>query len=662
MLQKFSKFSNKITNFLKARRKNYTYSLQQSIPLFNKTYSKDKYLTTNEISLYLNKTTNKRAEKVGQVEFELFNEKGELVEESPLLDLLNNPNPLHPADKFWAMYQKYYDITGEAYILKEMGSRQISEDSDKLFDNKKIKNLWLIPSHKINPIYDIEKGTIEGYIYKPGDGREIRYSTEEIIFSFRPDLKAPFRGESIVKSGIRIIESETQLNEYHSRVLNNGGKIEGIFSFKEALNETQYREMKDSYEEKYSQAQKSGQPMFLGGGAEYKNLGLTPDELSFLETKKVILDDILIMTGVPKAVLGSMSDIKFSNAKESLIIFLSQTIKPLIEDLVDVLNRDDLTPEGFTLSYTDPTPQDIELGLKRAENGIKYKYMTINEAREITGLDPIEGEDELPKEEDKTMTENKIIINNSGEQNKSVHPLKDKAVREEYGKKKDAEIMKDEEKFTKVVRKYFTGQAERLIEKLEPLKRFKKKDLLDETFNTALEIKIAEETFLPELERLMIKYGDEAMSFAGSDHEFSFSGEIASSLDKKVRVFSEQINETTFKTLKEQFAESFAEGETRRQLIKRIQDTYGNIKETRAKTIARTEVHSVSQTGTFAGYKQSGLQTKIWVTVEDADVRPTHASLDGDEIPINQYFDNGLLYPGDPQGHPSETVNCRCVI
>ena len=145
------------------------------------------------------------------------------------------------------------------------------------------------------------------------------------------------------------------------------------------------------------------------------------------------------MTGVPKAVLGSMSDIKFSNARDSLNIFLSQTIKPLIEDLVDVLNRDSLTPEDMTLSYIDPTPQDIELSLKRAENGIKNKYMTVNEAREITGLDPIEGGDEIPQDTIQPVNETKIVINNKGEEeieNTSFHPLREKSVRDEYGKKK----------------------------------------------------------------------------------------------------------------------------------------------------------------------------------------------------------------------------------
>lgn len=78
--------------------------------------------------------------------------------------------------------------------------------------------------------------------------------------------------------------------------------------------------------------------------------------------------------------------------------------------------------------------------------------------------------------------------------------------------------------------------------------------------------------------------------------------------------------------------------------------------------IARTEVHNATQYGTLEGYKQAGLTTKIWVSVMDEATRESHASIDGEERPMNTPFSNGLMLPGDPNGPAEETINCRCTI
>jgi len=140
------------------------------------------------------------------------------------------------------------------------------------------------------------------------------------------------------------------------------------------------------------------------------------------------------------------------------------------------------------------------------------------------------------------------------------------------------------------------------------------------------------------------------------------SSEVRNWLDIKADTFLRSINETTFNKLKNQFEESLKAGETRPELIARIEDTYKDITVGRAETIARTEVHNVTQYGTMRGYEQAGLGIKIWVTVGDFDVRDSHAAQDGEERPMNTPFSNGLMFPGDPKGDAGETVNCRCVI
>ena len=53
---------------------------------------------------------------------------------------------------------------------------------------------------------------------------------------------------------------------------------------------------------------------------------------------------------------------------------------------------------------------------------------------------------------------------------------------------------------------------------------------------------------------------------------------------------------------------------------------------------------------------------KEWVCTHDDRTRPSHLELDGERRDLDEEFSNGLQYPGDPNGDPSEVYNCRCTL
>src|SRR5690606_8595210 len=176
-------------------------------------------------------------------------------------------------------------------------------------------------------------------------------------------------------------------SEYHAKVLRNGGRIDGVFTFKTALNKAQLKELKESYEEEHAGARNAGRPLFLGGDAKYEKLGLSPDELSYLESKGVTLDDICLMTGVPRAILAQTSGETFANADAAIAIFLRETIKPLLTDVTTLLDYR-LLPDDLDLTFVDPTPEDVDRKTKQIKTAHEVNAVTINEKREMLGLEP----------------------------------------------------------------------------------------------------------------------------------------------------------------------------------------------------------------------------------------------------------------------------------
>lgn len=661
----FKNFGAKIKNFIDSD----PFSSISILPFskYKKNYSQADYLNAYGISLYTNRALNKRAEKVGQIEFVV--KKGDNVQEShEILKLLAKPNKAFSGQEFWSLYQKYMDIFGEVYIITDIEL--------KMGGKKKVGELTMLRSDMVKPYFDTKTGEITKIDHNTTEG-VTTYTGDQVLYFRNPNPESPLRGESLLQSGIRQIETSTQIDEYHSKILENGGRVEGVFNFKTgSMTKTQLSEVKEAYQESYGAASKAGLPLFLGGDATYTRLGLDPAELAYLETKNVTLNDIVILTGVPKAILGSTSNETFSNADASIRVFLSETINPLMQKLCTKLNEF-LVEESLELSFVDPTPENKEEKRLDIRTASDIYALTTNEKREALGLSPVKGGDDILVPMNlismNTQPAPKEVIEPApkkacgcGVQHKAefVHPLSNPEIRKLYHSMSLKRLDRRQNLMESVIIDYFDGQKDRVIEKLSAQKHFRQKDLLTEIFYTTLEIKLAKESVLPILRQLMEDAANDSKEIAGSTWDFENTPEIQSWLDKKTSVFAEQITDTTFKKLTDEFQASLNMGESRIELINRIENVYGDITKARAATIARTEVHGVTQYGTFQGYKQAGLPIKIWVWSPGTKggARDNHVGMDGEEKPINDAFSNGLLYPGAYGGPAEEVINCECFV
>lgn len=81
---------------------------------------------------------------------------------------------------------------------------------------------------------------------------------------------------------------------------------------------------------------------------------------------------------------------------------------------------------------------------------------------------------------------------------------------------------------------------------------------------------------------------------------------------------------------------------------------------------ARTMVTCAQNAGRQAAYERAekkGIHGfKMWVAAHDERVRASHAAIDGEQVPVNEKFSNGLMFPGDKNGAPAEVYNCRCAM
>lgn len=106
----------------------------------------------------------------------------------------------------------------------------------------------------------------------------------------------------------------------------------------------------------------------------------------------------------------------------------------------------------------------------------------------------------------------------------------------------------------------------------------------------------------------------------------------------------------------------FKEGEAKTRARASATEYSDRLKEARAKTIARTEIQIAQNEGRYEGWKQASeagyvdpSSTKTWIIARDERTCPICLELDGETVPWNGIFSNGMERP---VAHP----NCRCTM
>jgi HK97 family phage portal protein len=631
------------------------FSTRKTIDLDGLTFTNE-FFNVNEFTLKVNRGIEKRAQKVSQTKFRLT-KNGEEVLDHPILDLLDKPNDKDTGVKFFDLACKMRDISGFA-VIKLKGSSEIFTPTPE-----DIKGMHLMNSS--NTVRNYRGRDIVSFTETFTDGKMETTPFNQCVYWYRPDPKNPTEPISLLKAGIYSIDTDNQLAKYQNAIIKNGGNADTIITFKNSPTPAQVKDAKERFVAERRDPKNADLPYVFGADADIKRLGLTPSEIAYIESRKLFGKDLTLITGVPDSILGLSSESTFANAEQDYANFIRETIKPLVDDLVNTLNWL-VVPDGYELTYVDPSPEDVDVRIKKVNALYSTDASTINERREVMGLDRIDdpkadeimvsfAKQPLGYEETYTPTE-ELSFKKKG---MTAHMmLKDKSFREMYRKVAVKRMDKKEAIFFSMIREYFGEQKERILKNLPDEKAYAK-SLVDDVFNEKLEIKIAKESSLPLLRRFLIEAGKDAVELFGTTN-FDMTEAIDKWINKRADVFAKTINETTFEKLKNQFSESTSLGESRPQLVKRIESVYDVFDEGRAKTIARTETHGAIQKGNYEAGRQSGSDIKIWVSVMDDRTRDSHAYLDGEERAIDKKFSNGLMFAGDPTGDGSETINCRC--
>ena len=152
-------------------------------------------------------------------------------------------------------------------------------------------------------------------------------------------------GLSQIEPAAYSIDQHNESSKWNQSMLQNGAKPCGALIVKAEndndgyLTNEQFERLKQQLDEEFSGSKNIGKPLLLEGGLEWKEMGLSPRDMDFIEIKYSTARDIALAFGVPSQLIGIPGDNTYSNFAEARLFLWEQTIIPLIKDTLASLNN-----------------------------------------------------------------------------------------------------------------------------------------------------------------------------------------------------------------------------------------------------------------------------------------------------------------------------------
>ncbi len=331
---------------------------------------------------------NRISDAIASVKMGVYRGETELVDH-PLITLLNRPNPLQSYGDYVRAKVSFLMIAGNGYEERFMVGREVKELYQLRPDRMKI-----IPSSNgIPSAYEYTLG--QNKVRWEMDPRTLNCDVRHLKL-FNPIND--WYGMSPIEAGSYAIDQNNEAMNWMQALLQNSARPSGALTVKDSgtLSDENFNRLKAQIEEQYSGSSNAGRPMLLEGGLDWKQMGLSPDDMSIIETKFSSARDVALAFGVPPQLLGIPGDNTYSNYAEARLAFWEDTALPLLQMIVNDWNSWLGSIYGVEIKPDiDSIPAIAEKRLSMWKMADQSQDLTINERRALKGYGPIEGGDVL---------------------------------------------------------------------------------------------------------------------------------------------------------------------------------------------------------------------------------------------------------------------------
>ncbi len=243
-------------------------------------------------------------------------------------------------------------------------------------------------------------GNKKGYVQRVG-GNTIHFELDEIIHSVMDfSTSHPCLGVSPIESIVWASRTEmaSQMSNYY--FYENNGVPSHLLILQEDVSPEQMKKLKKEMEKSYGGAKNKWKSGIIPFIKDIKTVTPSQKDMQYLETRALTTDKIVVAFGVDKFILGYTEKVQRGNADVIYKNFYENTVRSWEVYLEEVINNHLLPALGldgvkFRINESNYKNEREVAEISRLD--VTAGIMTVNEARRLRGLDPLDNElaDEL---------------------------------------------------------------------------------------------------------------------------------------------------------------------------------------------------------------------------------------------------------------------------
>lgn len=602
------------------------------------------------------------------------------IENHPLLTLMQKPNPDESATDFKEKWVAFLLISGNTYLEMNGPSKKGPPTE-----------LWAWRPDRVTVIPDNEGIKALRYTVN-GIEKDLEYDRAIHIKYFH--ATDDYYGLSPLEVGRRTFDMDNATTDWNTSLVQNHAAPSGFLTAERQVSEPEYNRLKRAMRRMFGGIKNAGKAHLLEGGLKWQQMGLSPKDVDFINSRKMSREELCAIYGVPPQIVGIQDHSTYANYAEARQAFYMDTVLPLLDKLLSSINHKvaPLFGENIFVGYDKGQIEALQESAEKKWSRVSSvkEFLLVNEIRRELGYGDIEGgdvryvPDSYVAVGDDAALHGEAADLSDGDEDDPVEEtikflqsieLKVKAANdddefiERFNAKRDEYIKSAEV----LVKKRFKAESKAILDKydgkestIDAVMKVQEKEwikMLTAMWQATTEV-FARDSYSDILNQA--KSGG-MLETKFDDHEFEeLEVYMHRYIDKYVADEVKLVTKFTKEKIKHVIGDSVAHGETLQQAANRIRNMYEHeFSLERALTIARTEILSAASYANQQGALATGLpMLKKWIAGKDDRTRPTHRSAHGQTVDIDKPYiigDEEAMFPGDPSLTAKERIRCRCA-
>ncbi|PIP74102.1 MAG: phage portal protein [Nitrospinae bacterium CG22_combo_CG10-13_8_21_14_all_47_10] len=309
------------------------------------------------------------------------------VSQHPLLDLLARPNPLQGKYELIESMVCHLYISGNTY-MEAVGPTGGGPSGLP-------KELYVLRPDRMKVIPDAVH-YVGGYEYT-ASGNRVEFPRDRILHLKLFNPLDDWYGLSPVQVAALAIDKLNSGDKWNASLLQNAAVPSGALTCKQRLTDDQFDRLKTEMRRQIQGVNNAREPLLLEQDLEWKELGISPKDMDWIEGLKMSALQVTQVFNVPPELVG-LGPATYQNRKEARKALYTEVVCPFLNRLRDGLNNW-LVPRFGDDLFLDYDKDGIE-ALSEDQEALwnrvnQCEFLTVNEKRHMVGFDDVPDGDRL---------------------------------------------------------------------------------------------------------------------------------------------------------------------------------------------------------------------------------------------------------------------------